>query len=72
MTQIIITNCDSDESPLRDFNIKNGDVFSAQVAHRGDGKWHWLVIDWEPGVDLEIMPDEAKEVGENVSALKPH
>ena len=68
----MITNCDSEESPLRDFDIANGDIFSAEIIHMSDGQWCWLVPEWKLGVDLEIMPDEAQIVGENVRPNKGH
>lgn len=72
MPLIMITNCNSEESPLSDFGVKNGDIFSAEVEHRPDGEWQWSVRNWHDGVDLEVMPDECQLVGENVRPIRSH
>ena len=72
MVQVMVTNCDSEESPLSDFGIQNGDIFTAEVEHRDDGKWQWSVRNWQEGVNLEIMPDECQIVGENMRPIRSH
>lgn len=72
MPKVIITNCDSEESPLRDFGILNGEVFDAEVEHMPDGSWNWVVRNWQDDVNLEIMPDECQILGEKVRPIRSH
>lgn len=72
MTQIMVTNDNSDESPLRDFGVKNGDILTAEIESRPDGLWQWSVKNWKEGVDLEVMPEECQIVGENVRPIRSH
>lgn len=72
MTQIMVTNDNSDESPLRDFGVRNGDILTAEIERRPDGLWQWSVKNWKEGVDLEVMPEECQIVGENVRPIRSH
>lgn len=72
MPRVMITNANSEESPLCDFGISVGDIFTVEVQHRDDGKWEWVVKNWREGVSLEIMPDECQLIGENIKPIRSH
>lgn len=58
MLKVMITNCDSDESPLRDFGIADGDVLDVEVRTRPDGSIIWFNQSWGDGIGIEIEQHE--------------